>query len=159
MSGRLGDHNLPGVHAFREVLGKNLQLFIYHGGLGLEWKSLTKKACLRGGSRILLGRGCQHYIHLWKALGNETRFGAQRPRLESPLAFGNVKFLTLGFWTETWLMVSVQKPNFKWCKGPPTPSVSVSSIQCWSMVMWWRLKISSRPIPKHHNVFQWKRQR
>ena len=28
--------------------------------------------------------------------------------------------------------------------------------QCWSMVIWWHLKISSRPIPKHHNVFQWK---
>ena len=40
-------------------------------------------------------------------------------------------------------------------KGLPASSVNISG-QCWSMVTWWRLKISSRPIPKHHNLFQWK---
>ena len=48
MSGRLGDHNLPGVHAFREVLGKNLYLFIYHGGFRLRMKITDKKGMFTG---------------------------------------------------------------------------------------------------------------
>ena len=48
MSGRLGDHNLPGVHAFREVLGKNLHLFIYHGGFRPRMKITDKKGMFTG---------------------------------------------------------------------------------------------------------------
>ena len=110
MSGRLGDHNLPGVHAFWEVLGKNPHLFIYQGGFRLRMKITNEKGMFAGRIQDSSREGMPSLYTV-----SEKPWEIKPDLVHSAPASSHHWLLETSIF-ELLLMVSVQKSNFKWCK-------------------------------------------